>query len=251
MKHFVNFLRMKCCRKRKFRRIRPEEEKSIISKIFIVFMVFQTLLLLVLCGITIYYLYQTNVQFFLQVDLLSLIIAVVILGILILVIGWSSAISNNWLLWVLFHIFMFILLIVEMLVSWYSSDVQNFLGAANHAWSTALEEDISEIEEDLQCCGYINATDRPVDCSPGWENGCITKLTDLMLGIRNTASVALFVDFVFTLFIDFMGCAICFHPEFITFEDLTTEAIAGPTTESYHYSIKEGENEPLITHRKQ
>lgn len=204
-------------------KILPSQEKQVITNLFIAFAVFQTIGLITLCGITIYYIYQTNVRFFLQVDLLSLVIAVVILGILILVVGWSSAKTDTWMLWLLFHFFMILLLLIEMILSWYSSDVQGFLSAARKTWDTGLDEAISEIEADLQCCGFANSTDSPVDCRESWENGCQRKLQSIMIGIRNTASVSLFVDFVFAMFLDFMGCAICFHPTVVHIGEFVTD----------------------------
>lgn len=212
---------MKCrCRK-----IQPHEEQGIMTKAFIGFLVVQTITLFVLCAITVYMLLEANFDWFLPFDLLTLIIAVVILNILILVTGIGSALSNTPITWILFHAFMGILLVVELLTSWFSSDVEAFLHLAKNTWRQAVDTDISELQDDLMCCGFENITDRPmaVICQDEYTQCCKDKLHWIMLTIRNTASVALFVDFVFAMFIDFAGCAICFHPDVVTLDQQMKE----------------------------
>ena len=68
-----------CCRGG-CRKIQPSEEKPIMVKAFISFLVFQTITLDVLCGITIYELLSADFDWFLPFDLLSLVIAVIILS---------------------------------------------------------------------------------------------------------------------------------------------------------------------------
>ena len=58
----------------------------------------------------------------------------------------------------------------------------------------------------------INASQCPVNA----DVPCKIKLNDLLSNIRNYVSILLFIDFIFAMFIDFMGCAICFHPEIST-----------------------------------
>jgi hypothetical protein len=41
--------------------------------------------------------------------------------------------------------------------------------------------------------------------------------------MRDVASVSMFVDFVFALFLDFAGCGTCFHPDVITLEQVRAE----------------------------
>lgn len=222
-----------CCFRRKCRKIQPHEEQGVMTKAFMVFLVIQTITLGILCGITVYALLAVNFDWFLPFDLLTLIIAVIILSILILVTGIASAVSNTVLAWMLFHAFMGVLLVVEILTSWFSSDVGGFLVLAESTWRQAIETDISELQDDLMCCGFENITDHPatVMCQNDYTQCCRDKLHGIMLTIRNTASVAMFVDFVFAMFIDFAGCAICFHPDTVTLDEQMKEDDAAMGTE--------------------
>lgn len=194
-------------------------------KAFITFLVFQTLTLDVLCGITIYELLSADFDWFLPFDLLSLVIAVIILSFMILVSGYAAAVSNTFFTWILFHSLMGVLLMIELLTSWFSSDVDGFLRLAHNTWVSGSDTEISELQSDLMCCGFFNTSDRPpsVRCLIENPECCRAKLNIMMSVIRNTASVALFADFIFAMFIDFAGCGICFHPDTITLNDHVKE----------------------------
>ncbi|OHT03631.1 Tetraspanin family protein [Tritrichomonas foetus] len=211
-----------CCRCKK---IYPQQEKEIMIKSFIVFILIQTIFAVGLCIISILYLEVTNFSWFMPIDMITLMIAVIILSLIVFIVGWASASSNTTFAWVWFHCFMFALLFIEMIISWFSSDVNNIMNLAQKAWDTSYIEDRIELQEDLNCCGFANTTDMPGEkCPPGDDVvGCKVKLGNLMSQIRDTASVALFVDFVFAMFIDFAGCAICFHPDVVTVEDQNEE----------------------------
>lgn len=150
----------------------------------------------------------------------TLFIAVVILALILLIVGWSSAINNTTCLWSVFHGFMGFMLIIEIIVCLIASNFNGFMKDLESEWSQSEDAEKSEIQADLVCCGLNNLTDRCVlPCPDGASQGCLNVLQDMILTVRNAASVALFVCFTFGLFIDFVGCAICFHPDTINFED--------------------------------
>jgi hypothetical protein len=150
----------------------------------------------------------------------TLFIAVVILALILLIVGWSSAINNTTCLWSVFHIFMGFLLIIEIIVCLIASNFSGFMRQIETEWVKSEDAEKHEIQSDLFCCGLNNITDRSVlPCPEGTTRGCLDVLQNVILTVRNSASIALFVCFTFGLFIDFVGCAICFHPDTINFED--------------------------------
>lgn len=221
----------RCCRCHK---ITTEEEKPIMIKVFIVFMVIQTIVVALLCAVSIYYIDLINMSWFLPVDVKTMMIAVIILGLLLLVLGWTSATSNTWFAWLLFHAFMIVLLLLEMIICYMSSNTAGFIKIAQNTWYSPTDiADLSEIQNDLKCCGFVDADDHPAPhCPVEATEGCKTKLSNVMNAIRNTASVALFIDIVFAMFIDFTGCAICFHPELIKYNEHDEEERLLPANSS-------------------
>ena len=208
---------------KKCRTIQPNEEVKIMAKAFIVFMIVQTIFVSSLSIISINNLQIAHFSWFFPFDLITLLIAIIILSIIILVSGISSATSNISFAWLFFHVFMFLLLLIELIVSWFSSDVNQFLDLAQEKWYSG-DDEIQEIQNDLKCCGFLNCSDHPNDpCPINTTLGCQERLQNLMIGIRNTASIALFIDFVFALFLDFVGWAICYHPDFVTLEEYESE----------------------------
>lgn len=173
--------------------------------------------------ISVKYVNKTDISNLLSVDIVTLLIAIIFLSLIIIVVGWASAISNATFAWIFFHIFMFALLLVEIVVSLFTSNLKGFLISANNHWDLIDDDERIEFQDDLGCCGFLNITDRSAgDC--GSSNvGCLFKLQDILITIRNTSSVAMFVCFVFGLFIDFAGCAICFHPDVVTLADQEKE----------------------------
>ena len=207
----------KCCN---IRTMSPEKEKKVMINGFIVFSIVQTLAVTFFCSISMSYLSSANVTFFLPVDITTLMMAIILLSLIILIFAWSSALNNLCFLWFLFHCFMFFLLVIEMAICMVTSNVNTFVNAAQKTWYTSLETEKVDLESDLNCCGFHNLTDQPGDpCPIGASVGCAIKIENLMTTIRNTASIALFVCFVFGMFIDFAGCGICFHPDTITYQE--------------------------------
>lgn len=210
---------MGCCKK-----IRPEEEKQVMVKAFILLLVLQTVFVIILCVIAISNLNRANFSWFLPVDIITMLISVILMALILLVVGCASASSNIGFAWGAFHVFMFIFLVIELIISWFSSNVDGFVAAAGKTWSVADDDERAEMEGDLLCCGFINSTDRPaLPCPTKDSPGCRDPLVRLLGAIRDTASVALFVDFVLAMFIDFVGCSICFHPNVVTFDDQIRE----------------------------
>lgn len=188
----------------KFKRIHPSEEKSVMSKGFMSFIVFQSIIVIILCFISISYISTTNISSIVPVDIVTLLIALIILSLILVIVGISSAISNVFLSWIIFHIFMFILLVAEIIISLFTSN----LTKASLYWDKLEESEKKEIGSDLGC--VYNSTD---------SNNCINKLSGILTTLRNTSSIAMFICFVLGLFIDFAGCAICYHPDVITLEE--------------------------------
>jgi hypothetical protein len=208
------------------RKIDPAEENGVMVKAFVGFLLCQTVAIFVLCGLLVARLIKADLNWFLPYDLLTLVIAVVILSLIILATGLASASSNTLFAWVLFHVFVGVLLLVELITSWIASDTEGFLAAAHQTWLTAAVDDITDFQMGMGCCGFNNATDRPPDtaCPEDADDvSCHSVLWDAILVMRDIASVSMFVDFVFALFIDFAGCGICFHPDVVTLEDVHRE----------------------------
>lgn len=200
--------------------IHPSEEQEFMTKGFIAFSVLQFIAITILCSISINKVAKTNITSFFPVDLETLFIAIIFLAVILLVVGWSSARNNNTCIWLLFHAFNSVMLIVEIIVCLMSSNLQGFTKNFSVEWLKADEAVKKEIQVDLRCCGLTNITDHEVlPCPHGAEEGCIVQITKLMTTIKNAASIAMFVCFTFGLFIDFLGCAICFHPDVINFEE--------------------------------
>lgn len=206
--------------KTRCRTMTPEQEKGVMIRGFIVFSVLQSVAIVVLCSVSIYFLQIANISFFLPVDIVTLMIGIIFLSIIVVIVAWSSALVNMSCLWAVFHSFMIVLLLIEMVICMYTSNVSQFFDAAENSWAKSDDTEKSETESDLQCCGFYNTTDRPgKNCPKEYTKACGDKFSELMITIRNTASVALFVTFVFGMFIDFAACAICFHPDTITLEE--------------------------------
>ena len=208
-----------------------EQEKRVMINGFIVFSVMQSILVITLCSFSMYYLSSANVSFFLPVDIVTLMMGVIFLSLIIVILAWSSAINNMSCLWAVFHCFMLVLLLIEMVICMLTSNIAQFVSAAKNAWDVSENDEKLELELDLGCCGFQNISDDPgTPCPSDATVGCAVKIEDLMTLLRNTASVALFVCFVFGMFIDFAGCAICFHPDTISFlEHEREEALLTPS----------------------
>ena len=205
------------------KKILPQNEKKVMINLFIVLICIQTILTITISANSIFYFNEANLNWFMPIDMITLISAVCILSLIVLIVGCASATSNTTLAWVFFHLFMFALLFIEMIVSWFSSDVQSIIKIAQRTWDLSYEDEKLELQDDLGCCGFSNVTDNPALPCTHNEIGCLTKLSSLMLQVRAISSIALFVDFMFSMFIDFAGCAICFHPDFFTVEEQIEE----------------------------
>jgi hypothetical protein len=231
------------------------EEEGILVKGFILFLVVQTLFALALFGTIAFFLTRAELNWFLPFDLLTLTIAVIILSFIILVTGVASGLSNVLFAWILFHAFIVVLLVAELLMSWLSSDNEGFLKVAHQTWLTAADEDITEVQHSFRCCGFANVSDRPAGsiCPANFDQSCHEALSDTLKSLRNWCSVGMFVDFVFAMFIDFAGCGICFHPDFVPLDQIREETDEAESfAQSQELSIQSLASDPLLgrkTHR--
>jgi hypothetical protein len=201
-------MRRKCCRPR-----REEEERARFVFWFRAFVVVHTIIFaLVLVGV-VYALDSADVFWFLPFDLQSIVIAVIIFDLIIGISGYAAAGSDVTFLWIWFHLVVGILLVVEIGTSWLSSDIEGFINIAHETWGATGDDGIVDLETGWGCCGFDNITDRPQtigNCS--YAECCREKLGESMELIRDAASIVMFVDFILVTFMDFAGCAICFHP---------------------------------------
>ena len=205
---------------RRCRTLSLAEEKKAMIRTFMVFNSFQAILVIILCFLSIDYFHTTNFSDFFSVDLITLLMSVVMLALIVIVVGWASAVSNATFAWVFFHLFMVALLLIEVVICFFTSEFSIFMRSAADVWNTSDDEEKRDLQTDLHCCGLANITDRPVgECPNGATSGCLEKLEDILTTLKNTASVAMFVCFVLGLFIDFAGCSICFHPDVVTLAD--------------------------------
>lgn len=211
-----------CCRLPHYN---SEDEKTCLSKMFMFFIVMQSFTVTVLCIISITYFTQTNINVFLSVDIITLFIAVIILSITLIVVGWGSASSNATFAWYIFHFFMFALLIIEIMVSYYTSNLSSFITTLTLIWNNNEEDERLELQEELKCCGLKNFTnpDGLNKCPKEAKFSCLDRLRSILITLRNVSIVAMFVCIVIGIFIDFVGCALCFHPDIITLADQERE----------------------------
>lgn len=179
---------------------------------------FQAVIVIILCFLSVGYFSRTNISDFLSVDLITLLMSVVMLSLIVIVVGWASAVSNATFAWIFFHLFMFSLLLIEVIICFFASELSTFVPSAADLWKSSEERDLVELQSELHCCGLANITDSPAGggCPDGATEGCIQKLEQTLIMLRNTTAVAMFVCFVLGLFIDFAGCAICLHPDVVT-----------------------------------
>jgi len=197
-----------CCRNRT-----EAEDSRHLALAFRIFLVIHTITLIVLYSYVVHKLGGDDVFWFLPYDLESLVIAVIVLNLLICFTGYAAASTETVFNWLLFHLFVMVLLLVEIVTAWFSSDVNGLVEYAHSVWEKQVSDDIEQLEEGLGCCGFDNITDRPVgstNCS--YTECCRAKMHDSMSFIRDTGTLVLFMDFVLVMFMDFAGCAICFHP---------------------------------------
>lgn len=210
-----------CCRK-----VYPHEEKNLLIKFFVTFICIQTVFVLILCGLCIAQLSLVDLSFFISIDLTTMMISGVFLSLIVLIIGWAAATNNNTFAWAFFHIFMVLFMVFEITVSWFSSDAFSFAKEAEGVWYSAFDDERAEMQTDLTCCGFKNMTDKPsLPCPQNAEVGCQVKLGYIVKYVQDIATVCLFVDFVFAVFLDFLACAICLNPDVVTLEDQVREEL--------------------------
>jgi hypothetical protein len=201
-------------------KIAPEREKYVMIRAFIIFLVVETIGLMVICGVSLSKVSWIGIDWVLPFDLMSMIIAVVILSLIILVTGYGAAVSNACFIWLVFHIFLGILLVVEIIICWFSADVSGFMRIAQKAWRDADEQERREMEQDLSCSSWDGVGDR----------SCRDVLQAAFTLIRNTTAICMFIDWVLVVFMDFVGYAICFHPDVMTLEQEIKEEGDSTTT---------------------
>lgn len=205
-----------CCR---FTVMTNRQEKKLLTKLFWGLTLVQSIIVTILCILSIYYFESTNVASFLSVDIVTLFIAVIFLSIIIIIVGWGSAVTNSTFAWAIYHIFMLALLTIEIMVSLYSSNLSTFYVSAAKLWK--MEDERNIIQADLHCCGFSNFTNPTSEngCPSNAETSCVDAMKIILEGLRNISLVAMFFCLIFGLLIDFVGCAICFHPDIVTLDD--------------------------------
>ncbi|OHT02455.1 Tetraspanin family protein [Tritrichomonas foetus] len=204
-----------------FRVYTKDEEKKMLTTMFQWIIFVQSFAVTTLCFLSIYYFSKISVSSFLSVDIVTLLIAVIFLSIIIIIVGYGSSASNTTFAWVFFHVFMTALLVIEVMVSLYTSDVASYLDIASEIWARSENDERLMLQEELCCCGLKNFTrpDNQNQCPKNAQSACLENLREFLETIRNVASVSMFVCFTIGLFIDFVGCAICHHPDIRTLAD--------------------------------
>lgn len=198
------------------------DEKRIIKRTFIIFSILQFIILVVLSVLTITYLQKVNFSFFFEVDLVTLVMSIILLSAIILIVAISSAITNAMSLWVIFHFFTLILLVAELVISIFYSDTKKLTNAAKSSWDLSTDQERRDTQYNLHCCGFSTLDEA---CKNFSTITCEDKLHDIIGSLRNVASIALFVCFVFSMFVDFVSCAICLYPDMYTVNDRGEEAL--------------------------
>jgi len=204
------------------KRVPISKEKYVVSVGFIILNLIQSIFVMFLCGLSVHYFSKTNIAYFLAVDVISLLIAVIILGFMIIVVGWAAALTNTGLGWVMFHSCMTVLLSIEILLSILTSDPTSVMNSVATTWANADNDTKLVFQNDLQCCGFNDINDQPAyPCNS--QSGCLEKLGEIFKIIRWVTSTAMFICFIFGLFVDLMGVAICFQPELISLDEQQRE----------------------------
>lgn len=207
---------MPCCGKK----VEKQRELRVMGTGFAIFNGIQSLTVMILCAVSVHYFGRTNISAFLPVDMISLFISVIILGFIIIVVGWVAAVNNTGLGWIVFHCCMGVLLVIEVVLAMSTSNFQNFIKTVTTTWETFDDTTRAELQSDLTCCGLTNLTDNPsLPCPNRATHGCMNELRFLFTKIRWITSTAMFVCFVFGIFIDMSGYAMCIHPEKISLEE--------------------------------
>ena len=166
----------------------------------------------------------TNISSFLQIDIISMIISVIILCFIIVVVGWTAAINNTGLGWIVFHCCMGVLIVIEVILSISTANFEGYVKTFGETWDKADDLLKSELQDDLLCCGYLNTSDRPaLPCPNKVTASCLVMFKDLFLKIRWVTSTSMFVCFIVCLFIDLAAYAMCIHPDIISLEEQQNE----------------------------
>ena len=211
---------MGCC---KFRRLNDKQEKRAMSKTFVWLIIIQSIVVIILCLLSINYFNSINISKYISVDIVTMFNAVIILSLILVVVGWASARSNTTFAWFFFHLFMVVLLVVEIIMSWFTTDMNTVIESAAILWKSQEEDERIELQMDLNCCGFddfVNVTiGNNYGCPQNAKTSCKEELMSILMNLRNTACVSMFVCFVLGIFIDFAGCAICYHPDVISIAD--------------------------------
>lgn len=195
------------------------DQKKAMIRSFIYLNSFQAVIVIILCFISVGYFSRINISNFLTVDLITLLMSVVILSFIVIIVGWASAVSNATFAWFFFHLFMIALLLIEVIICFFASELSMFVPSASDLWASSDEQDKQDLQRELYCCGLANKTDMAADGCGDATEGCLGKLEEIMTMLRNTTTVAMFVCFALGLFIDFAGCALCLHPDVVTLAD--------------------------------
>lgn len=202
------------------KRITKEKEKACVINFFSVLSTVQTLIVMVLCIVVIVFLSKANISTFLSLDLTTLCFAVIILGFILLVVGWASSHANTGLSWIVFQVSMVLLLIIEIAVCFGIADSSGIMSSIATKWESSDVQTLLDLQQDLGCCGLYNVTYLAVDpCPLGADQGCYQKLDYLISEIRLLTTSLMFLCFLFGFFVDLFGCAICFHPDKISVEE--------------------------------
>ena len=195
------------------------DEDERLTMFFLVFCIIQSVTIFILCAVALRDAgYISSLS---EVDLTTLLIAIIILSIILLVVGVSSAKTGHWTIWLIFQAFMLVLLLVEIVVCLFSSSLISYPLKFEILWdntynASSKDDDyllLVQLQNDLDCCGLYNYTDRNITLCSSTDKGCLHVLTDVVYAIRNSSSVCMFVCFMLGLFISFVGFAICFRSE--------------------------------------
>lgn len=209
-----------CCKEK----VEPKDEVRVIGDWFKGVNTFASIGIIILCGFSMSFFESTNISSFLPIDIISMIISVIILCFIIVVVGWTAAINNTGLGWIVYHCCMGVLIIIEVILSISTANFDGYIKTFGETWDTADDSTKSELQSGLLCCGYLNVSDRPaLPCLNKVSVSCLSKFKELFLKIRWVTSTSMFVCFIICLFIDMAAYAMCIHPDIISLEEQQRE----------------------------
>lgn len=214
-------VRINCC----CRQINLEHSVKYIAIGFIICNFIQALLVIMFCSYTIDFFNRTTISLFMHVDITSSFISVILLCFIIIAVAWATAVNNSYFSWLLYYICMLALLVIEIILAMFASNIDSNIDTVNSTWVTDdfSSPKIQRFQEKYNCCGFLN-TSLSENCCDNDDRLCVDTepcyhyVIDIVNDIRTNTAMPLFYLFLLGVYLCCMGVAICMNPNFVTDE---------------------------------